>query len=263
MNASSQERWRDGCVLFGLGVAALGIQTLVVQDFVGEIMPVPAWLPARAAGANLTGFALAAAGLGIAAKRRARSAALVLAGVLLAFATLVTLPTLTTRLGDPGAWASTAEILALCGAACVLTGRLYAAEPRTAARPSAGTARRAGTIGRIVFASALCIFGGLHYVYAGFVAGLIPAWMPARCALPYLTGSAFLAAAAGLLLDVQARTAASWLGIMFASWAVLVHVPRVAAGLRSAHEWTGLIFALAMWGAAWLLAGAAPAPVEP
>src|SRR6266849_7305594 len=114
------------------------------------------------------------------------------------------------------------------------------------------------TLGRLFIAIALVVFGVQHFMYAGFVAGLVPAWMPGRLFWAYFVGAAFFAAAAGILYKLMARPAATMLGVMFFLFVVLLHIPRIAGNSSNGNEWTSGFVALAMCGGAWILASAAP-----
>src|SRR2546422_10444746 len=112
------------------------------------------------------------------------------------------------------------------------------------------------TVGRIFVAVSLVVFGVQHFLYGGFVAGLVPAFMPGRLFWAYFVGVAFFAAAAGILYEEMARPAATMLGVMFFLFLVLLHIPRIVTNSRDGNEWTSGFVALAMCGAAWILASA-------
>ena len=114
------------------------------------------------------------------------------------------------------------------------------------------------TLGRIFVAVSLVVFGVQHFIYGGFVAGLVPAWMPGRLFWAYFVGVAFFAAAAGILYKLMARPAATMLGVMFFLFVLLLHVPRIVGLSNNGNEWTSGFVALAMCGGAWILANAAP-----
>ena len=80
-------------------------------------------------------------------------------------------PRLAANIHDPGPWTSGSELLALCGAALVLTGVMK--------------------LGRILFAAPLLVFGVQHFLYARFIATLVPAWIPGRLFWAYFIGVAF------------------------------------------------------------------------
>src|SRR6266436_5050230 len=109
------------------------------------------------------------------------------------------------------------------------------------------------TVGRIFVAVSLVVFGVQHFLYGGFVAGLVPAFMPGRLFWAYFVGAAFFAAAAGILYQRLARPAATLLGVMFFLFVVLLHIPRIAAHPSDGNEWTSGFVALAMSGAARVL----------
>ena len=114
------------------------------------------------------------------------------------------------------------------------------------------------TLGRISVAISLVVFGVQHFLYGGFVAGLVPAWMPGRLFWAYFVGVAFLAAAVGILVELFARPAATMLGVMFFLFVVLLHIPRIVLHSHDGNEWTSGFVALAMCGGAWVLASASP-----
>jgi len=114
------------------------------------------------------------------------------------------------------------------------------------------------TVGRIFVAVSLIIFGAQHFIYGGFVATLVPAFMPGRLFWAYFVGVAFVAAAIGILTRMLARPAATMLGVMFFLFVLLLHIPRIIGNSSNGNEWTSGFVALAMCGGAWILADAAP-----
>jgi uncharacterized membrane protein YphA (DoxX/SURF4 family) len=114
------------------------------------------------------------------------------------------------------------------------------------------------TLGRIFVAVSLIVFGVQHFMYSGFVAGLVPDWMPKQLFWAYFVGVAFFAAAAGILTEMLARPAATLLGVMFFLFVLLLHIPRISLHSRDGNEWTSGFVALAMCGGAWVLASASP-----
>ena len=113
-------------------------------------------------------------------------------------------------------------------------------------------------LARILVAVSLVVFGVQHFIYGGFVATLVPAFMPGRLFWAYFVGVAFVAAAIGILTSMMARPAATMLGVMFFLFVVLLHIPRVIGKSSDGNEWTSGFVALAMCGGAWILASAAP-----
>lgn len=109
-------------------------------------------------------------------------------------------------------------------------------------------------VGRVMFAAPLVVFAVQHFLYALFISTLVPAWMPGRLFLAYFTGAAFLAAAAAILAGRPARLAGGLLGAMFLVFVLTTHIPRIAKSPADASEWTSGFVALAMCGAAWMVA---------
>jgi len=110
--------------------------------------------------------------------------------------------------------------------------------------------------GRIFIAISLVVFAIQHFLYANFVATLVPAWIPGRLFWAYFVGVAFVAAAIGAVVPKMTRPAGILLGILFLLFVVTLHIPRIAAHPRDGNEWTSGFVALAMCGGAWILAGA-------
>lgn len=114
------------------------------------------------------------------------------------------------------------------------------------------------TLGRIFIAMSLVVFAVQHFMYAGFVAGLVPAWIPGRLFWAYFVGVAFVAAAIGAVVRRATRPAGTLLGVLFFLFVVTLHLPRIATHSRNGNEWTSGFVALAMCGGAWVLASASP-----
>jgi hypothetical protein len=145
------------------------------------------------------------------------------------------------------------EILAMVGGAWVLAAS-FSAEGRGS--PSWDSmVWRLADVGRFLIAISLVVFAVQHFMYARFVATLIPAWIPARLFWAYFTGIAFVAAAISIATKKMLRMAAMLLGTMFLLWVVLLHAPRVAGAIRNGNEVTSLFVALAMCGLSFVLAG--------
>jgi len=99
------------------------------------------------------------------------------------------------------------------------------------------------------------VFAVQHFIYAGFVATLVPAWIPERLFWAYFTGVAFVAAALSFAAGKMLRLAGILLGSMFLIWVVILHAPRVAGAMRNGDEVTSLFVCLAMSGVGFILAG--------
>ncbi|MGA9854374.1 MAG: hypothetical protein WBR29_03745, partial [Gammaproteobacteria bacterium] len=114
-------------------------------------------------------------------------------------------------------------------------------------------------LGRYGFAISLLAFCIVNFIYHDFIAGMIPAWIPAHLFWAYFTGVASLAAGISILTGVQARLAGILLGIMYGSWVMVIHVPYVAANPDGRGMWTDMFITLALSGGAWFIVGSVPA----
>jgi uncharacterized membrane protein YphA (DoxX/SURF4 family) len=201
----------------------------------------------------LTGIVLIAAGAAIAAGVKVYPAA---AALTVFFALWIVLLQVPSAFVDPILlrspwWVRTFETLALTGAALILAG--LASEPV-----------REGWIrtGRIAFGVSLPVFGVLHFIYADNVASLIPSWYLWPLFLAYLTGAGHFAAGVAIATGVLPRLAATLAGFMYGIWALTLHIPSQFEYERPQGEQTSLFVAIAMWGAAWIVAGSLAEPRE-
>lgn len=249
----------SGRIIYAGAVIGLGAVCLVYVDFVNSLEPVPASTPGYQGFAILTGVVLLACGLAMMANIKTQSAALVLAGLFALWILLLHIPSAfldPVLLRSPW-WIRTFESLALAGAALILAGL---------------AASRASWVraGRMAFGISLPVFGVLHFIYPENVAALIET---ARPSYPwplfwaYLTGAGHIAAGVAIAVGALPRLAAMLAGLMYASWALTLHLTRVLDNppLRSAEnpagyggdrgELTSLFVCVAFWGAAWIVAG--------
>jgi uncharacterized membrane protein len=229
-----------GPLVFGLAVLALGLQQIVRLDFVAGPLVAPAWVPWRTGISCLSGAVMLAAGatIGLAAYRRpaARALALLWALVFVAFQ----LPTPRAIVLDGVARTRALELLAFLATALLLAG----SEPVARA-------------GRILFALCFVVLGAQHFMYAGFVATLVPAWIPGGGLFwNYATGIGMIAAGVAIGVNRLATPAGLLLALMLAAFVLTLHVPRALAKPDNAAELNSLLVALAMAGAA--LAFASP-----
>jgi uncharacterized membrane protein len=240
-----------GRYLMGTAITALGAQSLLLGIYVGRLQPIPDSVPGHAAIAYLTGLFLVVVGLCVLTGKWAREAAAALAAVLLAWVLVLYVPQIVAQ-PFGSAWNGTFETFALFSAAWLLAALLPV---RGARRKWDGIVDRGLPLGRLGFGISLPVFGTAHFVYHDFVASWVPKWIPAPQFWAYFTGAAHCAAGVSIVVNVLARVAALLAGIMYGSWALLVHIPRIAAAPHDAFEWNGLFVASALCAGALLVAG--------
>ena len=244
---------KPGCVLFAIATVAFGIEYLLYASGVAGPLPGPPWSPVRAPWAWLLGLALLLAALGIVMRRTAHGAAILLAGAFLLRVLFIQLPPLFRGLHNPTYWTPAFEVLGMSGAALLVASVYGQGKDKDQSHPDATDL--IPQLGRFIFALSLPVFGIQHFLYAAYIATLIPTWMPARLFWAYFVGVAFIAAAASITTKIKGSLAAALLGSMFFLWVLILHLPRVAAAPHNGDEWTSAFVALAMAGGAFMCAG--------
>jgi uncharacterized membrane protein len=234
-------------LIYGLGAVGLGGLGLVVGDFALQWQPVPKDVPAREALAYVSAILLVAGGLAAVWRRTAAWGALGLGVMFGVWVGVLHLPNaLANRPNEIGSWNAVAEALALS------LGGL--AGWASAHRPAwAGMAAR-------LFGICPVIFGLAHVGYATFTASMVPAWLPAPLFWAYLTGACHMLGGLALIAGAVPRLAATGLAAMYATFALVLHLPRVLAAPGQRIEWTMLFIALTLTGAAWIVREANKAP---
>ncbi len=231
----------SGRVLFAAAIVGLGLQALLTGDVVPGLEPISPTAPGRVIWANASGLALVGAGAATLVDRVARFGAMAAAGVLFLWVLILHLPLLLADPTNGSEWTTALEALAMGGAAWALAGMLS---------PHLPGAR----LGRICYGFSLPGFGILHFVYVAYVSAAVPAWIPGHTFWAYATGVGHIAGGLGILTGVLARLGAILVAIMFGSWVVILHAPRVVAKLHDSNEWASLLIALAMSGGALIVA---------
>ncbi len=241
-----------GRLVFAVAITALGVENLVCARSTDPVLPVLPWLPAIPVLGYLFGSGLVVAGVSIALRFRPWLAAFLLGSFLLACTLVLLVPRAAAQPVDLGTL-TVFETLALGGAALALAANLpptWKLSPR-----GAGVLDNFLQSGRFLFAASSVVFGIAHFLVPGFIASLIPTWIPGRVFWAFFTGAVLIAAGMSIATKVLDRWAAALLGTMFLLWSLLLHAPRVwnAPGRRDPDEWSSAFIALGMCGASWLL----------
>jgi uncharacterized membrane protein len=246
---------KQGRLLFAIAIIAFGIENVICAHFQQAMLPVIPWVPGNQFLAYLTGIAILAAGLSIAANFSARLAAILLGILFLLCVLLLQISRVAASPFDVGVRTCAFETLAMCGAALTLAGTLPAE-----GRYSRGWESAVGKLidsGRFLFAISAVVFGIDHFLVLGLIVSLVPRWIPGGGLFwAYLTGIAFIAAGLSIATKWLAPWAGILLGTMFLLWFLLLHAPRIVSfpRLHDPNEWSSAFIALGLSGGSWICA---------
>jgi uncharacterized membrane protein len=202
--------------------------------------------------ASLVGIVLIAIGTAIGTGYMARQATAVLGAMLLLSILFLHLPKAAANPLEGFMWTNPCKALAMLGGVIILAGSLPGSEDKSSAL--ALLFRRLAPLGPLFLGGFLLLGGIQHFVYADFVAKLVPAWIPQPRFWVYFTGVALIAGGIGIIVPKTVRLAALLSGIMILLWVVLLHIPRAMADLHVPGETSGVFEALALSGVAFILA---------
>lgn len=238
--ASAAARLLFGGALLFIALFCIGAISLVTGDFAYNWQPVAPGLAGRAFLARAMGLLLMLGSAGVWWARTSKRALLLLSLLLglwlfvLQGIRLVTSPILA------GAWSGMSEI-----------GTFTLAIWLLASRPASGISR-----GWRLYGLFPCMFGLAHIVFVDITANFVPHWIPHPYFWAYATGVLHLVGGLMILANILPDVAAAGLGVMYLSWVLILHGPRVAGTPGSRFEWTMLLFASAIAGSAFIMSGA-------
>jgi hypothetical protein len=244
-----------GLFLFGIAIGAFGVENLICAQLGLSVRGVP-WFPVHPLSAYITGTALLAAGLIIAASVRALLTATLLGILFLLYALLLEAPKVAARPVSVSVRTVFFETLALCASALTLAATLQTAAPVSRWDRLLDKLIRSGPR---LFGVSSVIFGIDHFLVLAVVASLVPAWMHGGMFWAYFTGAAFVAAGISIVTRWMDQWGAFLLGLMFLLWFLLLHSPRVVSAFRShdpnaQNEWSSALIALGICGGSWICA---------
>lgn len=245
-----------GRTFFAVALIGLGIEHFIFRDFVTGRAPAwPESVPGGLVWAGVTGAFFVLAGAAILFGKRARPAAILVAGLIFGWALLRHVPVLAAETFLSGAWTGAGKALTFIGGALAVAATYPAIDAgrRTALSRVVNLGRGGIVAGRISLGLFLVLTGVQHFLFTQFVASLIPAWFPGDAVFwTYFAGVALIAGGVGLLVPRTARLAALLSGLMVFSWFWIIHVPRTLYGVSDS---IAVFEALAVSGIAFVLAG--------
>lgn len=240
-----------GHIFIAVAMIAFGIQHFNYLDFITRVFaPLPTWIPAHAMFAVIAGVFLCLTGAAIIQKTNACILSLALAGAILLMFIIFQLPNLIAHLNNPMIWTNAGKALVLAGVSLIAAGSVAKEEPKTCVKLSVPMI----SLGKLFLSGFFILAAIMHFIYADFVATLIPTWIPAHLFWTYFAAIALIAGAVGMFIPKTEFYAAALTALMIFLWVILLHAPRALADLHNANETTAFFEALAMCGACLLIA---------
>lgn len=241
-----------GRVVFALAFIALGLLSVVSQDFASVWQPVPEGVPGRPFLALISGAVMTVGGVGLLRRRMLVPAAFVMMLYTLLWLLALHVPRVILAPLHEVTWGGCAEIVTLVAANIVLYA--CAATPDDKPYIAALCGTPALCVARIAFAVAVPLIGLEHLVYAKETAAMVPGWLPYRMGWAYFTGIAHIAAGLAIALNMLPRLAATLEAWMMGGFTVLVWIPMVMATPLQRFAWTGLLISTVLTAAGWIVA---------
>ena len=251
-------RWIFGLAILAFGVLHFMYAHRVPTPGLEDVLPYTAEGPVAA---YAIGALLILAGLSFATGIGGRVAAAIFGAGFVLDAVIFRLHPMLANMKSAGLRTLFFEVLSMGATAWLLASALPAGTGD--ARGGSWDARPWVQAGRFLLAIAMIVFGAEHFIEAGFIASLIPAWMGAQLFLAYFTGAGFIAAGVSFAAGKCARLAGISLALMFFIWVTTLHGVRVAHDLHNVDEWASGLVALALCGSGLIAAETIPPKLRP
>ncbi len=187
---------------------------------------VPAYMPWRLFWAYFFGFALLAASLSIATKIQVRWSGLLWGIAMFLFVAMMDIPGALANPRDRFGWTLVIREMTFGGGGWILAGNAMDGPVKS----------KLITVGRVLIAIAAIFYGVEHFLHPLACPGvplekLMPAWIPGRLLIGYLTGAILLVAGVCILLAKKTRMAATYLGTWIVLLVVFIYGPILIAAL--------------------------------
>jgi len=221
---------KTGRAFYALAMIVYGIQQFIFGSFHNVMFP--PWqssLPLLPVWAYLFGIYLVGSGVFILLNKNVKKVSLILGGVFLFIFLFLHIPyeliSQPNEIYHLGLWISALKQFALAGGALVIAGTIADNETD---RSNSFVIKMLNVIvpyGSLFFCFTMTSFGISHFMYADFVATLVPAWMPDRMFWTYLAAVALIGSGICIALNIRMRIVALFLSVMIFIWFWTLHLP--------------------------------------
>ncbi len=239
--------------VFALASGSIAVWILVFGQWVPQ--PLPAAMPLRELLTYAGAVVILVASAGLCVARTAVAAVLTL-GAYQAVSAALAVPLWLARPLSVGAWYPFCEAVTPLAAAAALYLMLRHSKPGLERARVERVALRGA---QIVFGLTCVFYGDSHFVYAAYTATLVPAWLPDRLLLAYVTGACHVAAGLAIIVGIMPRLAAGLEATMMSLFGLVVWVPSFFAQPRPSwatppsQQWSELVVTALMAAAAWVV----------
>jgi uncharacterized membrane protein len=252
MNTPSPLLVKLGRVMFALGLIGLAVLGFMANDLI--VGRPPAW-PMGFGGKETLSLVLnvllVAGSVAIIFQRQGAFAAFLTAAIIFIFSFLIRyIPAFVKADPKEILWTINAyKTLALIGGSLIIgVSFLRTNSPRSG--------RIFLVVGSIFLSMFFIISGFAHFKYADFIIdGFIPSYIPFHPVWTYFCGIALIAGGIGIHIYPLRKIAALLVGIMIASWFLLLHIPRFFANTKDPSDQMGVCESFAFAGIMFVLYG--------
>jgi uncharacterized membrane protein YphA (DoxX/SURF4 family) len=222
---------KAGRFFYCLYLICLGIQQFIYADFRPIFLPDwPAWIHRSGLWAYLAGAGLLLTAFLILFTKMARTVCLISGGVFLLFFFAFHVPYQLFFIPNDfniANWTQALELIALAGGAFIIAGSYPEDNPGTEEKSTVILfLEKLIPAGRILFSVMFIVFGIDHFIYAKFISGLVPAWIPFPMFWTYFAGVALVGSGTAIILKIKLKQVSTLLAIMLFLWVILLHIPR-------------------------------------
>ncbi len=214
---------------FALPLAVFGALHVAAAE---SIVPmVPRYMPWRLFWVYFVGFALLAASLSIATRIQVRWSGLLLGIMMFMFVVMLHIPRAIANPRDRFAWVIVIREISFAGGGWIFAGSALREK-------SGGHGKKLITVGRVLVGIAAIFYGAENFLHPLNVPGvplakMMPAWIPVRLLIGYVTSAILVLAGASILLGKRVRMAATYLGTWIVLLVLFVYGPILIVSLMN------------------------------
>jgi uncharacterized membrane protein len=219
---------------YAVPLAVFGALHLFSPDFVKDL--VPPYMPGRMFWVYFVGCALIAASLSIATKIGVRWSGLLVGIMMFMFVAMLYLPGGLRQMHAHIPWTRARFTWTIVFRESSFGGAAWLIATTATNRWRRPIKSTLITVGRIAIALAIIFFGIQHFLHPLGLPGVplqkeMPAWVPGRMLIDYVTGAALLVAGGSILLNRRTRTVAAGVGGWILLLVLVIYLPVMIGAL--------------------------------